>query len=759
VLDHAATPPGPAVALLALFGVVACGGTEVTTGSVPAPTSSVAPDLPSATPVTPPAPRFPYPASRVEDTKDVLHGVEVKDPYRWLEDAKSQEVQTWMKDQNALTRSELAKMSERSALAARFKEVLYFDSVSVPHHRKGRYFLTRRHANKEKSIVYWKSGKNGAEKVLLDPNTWAEDGSISLGGWQVSWDGKTVAYRVRRNNSDEATLHVMDVASGTKSTVDVIKGARYASASWTPQGDGFYYTWLPTDPKIDDAERPGYAEARFHKLGEDPQKDRVVRERTGDATSSLNVDLSRDGHWLILTINHGWSSSDVYFRDLRGAAAKKEAWVPLVVGKPAHFNVIEAHKDRFYVLTDDGSPRYRLYQVDPGKPDRAAWKEIIPERPDATLEGASILGGRLALTYLKNASSLVEIRALDGKLVREVPLSGIGSVSGPYGLDDEDEAYYAFESYVVPDEIHKTSIKTGATELYARLKVPVDPSPYAVDQVFYPSKDGTRISMFIVRRKDLKKDGSARVLLSGYGGFQISETPIFAPSIYPWLERGGVYATPNLRGGGEYGEEWHKGGMLLKKQNVFDDFIAAAEYLIREKFTTPDRLVIRGGSNGGLLVGAVVTQRPDLFKAALCGVPLLDMLRYDRFESGKTWTSEYGSAKDPEQFKALFAYSPYHRVQPETSYPAVLLLSADSDDRVDPMHARKFAAALQAASRGGPVLLRVEHNAGHGGADMVKASVEQNADQYAFALSMTAPEQAPPSPAPAGKAAAPAAAP
>ena len=745
VLDHAATPRCLAVALLALGGG-ACGGTEVTTGSVPPPTSSVVASLPSVTPATPPAPRLPYPASRVEDTKDVLHGVEVKDPYRWLEDAKSPEVQTWMKDQDALTRSELTKMSERAALAGRLKELLYFDAVSVPQHRKGRYFLSRRHANKEKSIVYWKNGKDGAEKVLLDPNTWTDDGSASLGGWQVSWDGKTVAYRVRRNNSDEATLYVMDVASGKKSTIDVIEGARHASASWTPKGDGFYYTWLPTDPSIEKAERPGYAEVRFHKLGEDPKNDRLVRERTGDATSSLDVDLSRDGRWLILTINHGWTSSDVYFRDLRGAAAKKEAWVPLAVGKPAHFNVVASYKDRFYVHTDDGSPRYRLYEIDPGKPDRAAWKEIIPERPDATLEGASILGGRLALTYLKNASSLVEIRELGGKLVRELPLSGIGSVSGPYGLDDEDESYFAFESYVVPDEIHRMSIKTGATELYTRLKVPVDPSPYAVDQVFYPSKDGTRISMFVVRRKDLKKDGSARLLLAGYGGFQISETPVFMPSLYAWLERGGVYAMPNLRGGGEYGEEWHKGGMLLKKQNVFDDFIGAAEYLIREKFTSSERLVIRGGSNGGLLVGAAITQRPDLFKAALCSVPLLDMLRYDRFESGKTWTSEYGSATDPVQFKALLAYSPYHQVKPDTSYPGVLVLSADSDDRVDPMHARKFAAALQAASRGGPVLLRVERNAGHGGADLVKAAVEYNADQYAFALAMTAAEQAPPSP-------------
>ncbi|WP_437633440.1 prolyl oligopeptidase family serine peptidase [Sorangium sp. So ce854] len=702
--------------------------------------SSLPPGAASAAPAPSPPGRPAYPPTRAVPVKYTLHGVEITDPYRWLEDGDSPEVKEWMKSQDAFTRAELSRLPERDAIAARLKQLFYIDAVSAPRHRKGRYFFSRRHATKEKSIVYWKAGKGGEERALLDPNTWSDDGSVSLGGWDVSWDGKNVAYKVQKNNSDEATIHVMDVASGKRSEVDVIEGGKYAHASWTPSGDGFYYVWLPTDPSIPVADRPGYAEVRFHKLGQDPRKDRVVRGKTGDPRTFLDASLSRDGRFLILTVSHGWTSADVYFRDLRKPGGQ-DVDKPLAVGRDAHYSV-EVYRDRFYVHTDEGAPHYRLFEVDPDSPERAAWKEIVPERADATLDSVSIVGGHLALSYLKDASSRVEVRSLDGKLVREVPLPGIGTVGGPSGLPDEDEAYFSFESFTSPQEIYATSIKTGETSLYARIDVPVDPSPFTVEQTFFPSKDGTKISMFIVRRKDMKKDGSSRALLYGYGGFQISQTPSFTASMYPWLERGGVYAVANLRGGGEYGEAWHRDGMLLKKQNVFDDFIAAAEHLVREGYTRPERLVVQGGSNGGLLVGAALTQRPELFGAVLCGVPLLDMVRYHLFGSGKTWISEYGSADDPEQFKALHAYSPYHRVEPGTRYPAVLLLSADSDDRVDPMHARKFAAALQAASAGGPVLLRVERNAGHGGADLIKAAVEKGADQISFALSATTAKEA-----------------
>ncbi len=640
-----------------------------------------------------------------------------------------------MAAQDDLARGELGKLPVRGKLLARLKELAYLDSVSAPIRRGAFTFLQRRHATKEKSVVYWKDGKSGEEKVLFDPNTWSKDGSASLGDWQPTWDGTRVAYQVKANNSDEATLRVIDVETGKVSEVDVIEGGKYASASWTPDGSGFYYTWLPTDPKIPVDERPGYQEVRFHRLGEDPNKDRVVHGGLGDPTAFVSAAVSRDGRWLVLSVQHGWSSTDVSFRDLSDPK-QADRWTPLVVGTAAHWSV-EAFRDRFYVMTDDGAPRGRVYEVDPARPARKAWREVVPQRPDATIAGVAVLGGRLALNYLKDASSLLEVRELGGAFVREMKLPGLGTVGGPSGLADDDEAFFTFESYTTPREIYSMSMKTGRLDLFAKLKVPVDPSPYVVEQVSFPSKDGTKVSMFLVHRRDLKRDGKSRAILYGYGGFQVSETPTFSALLYPWLEEGGVWASVNLRGGGEYGEEWHRDGMLLKKQNTFDDFLAAARWLSTEKVTSPDRLAIYGGSNGGLLVGAAMTQDPKPFSAVLCAVPLLDMVRYHLFGSGRTWISEYGSAEDPKQFEALHAYSPYHAVKKGTAYPATLLLSADSDDRVDPMHARKFAAALQAATTGGPVLLRIERNAGHGGADMVKASVEARADEYAFVLAHT----------------------
>jgi len=719
--------------LLAAAAIAGSSCAEVPPAVTPPPVETAAPTAATTAEVRP---ALVYPATRVTDAADTLHGVVVKDPFRWLEDSKSLEVQRWMKAENDLARAELSKLPERDAIAARLKELYYIDSVSAPRHRGDRYFYTRRHKDREKTVVYWKEGKAGAERVLLDPNGWSSDGSVSLGVWSASWDGKSVAYAVRKNNSDEATLYVNDVGTGKKSGVDVIEGAKYADASWTPRGDGFYYTWLPVDPGIKEADRPGFAEVRFHEMGKDPKKDRVVRGATHDPTSFLYADLSRDGRWLFLYVQHGWASQDLYVKDLKAGA--RAEFKPVAVGIKAHFSA-EAFKDRFYVTTDDGAPHSRVYAVDPRKLERAAWREIIPERADATIDGASIIGGRMAVSYLEHATSRLEVFELDGKKVRDVPLPGVGTVGGPIGRSDEDAAYFAFTSFTTPNEIHEMSMKTGETKLYARVRVPVDAAPYTVEQVFYPSKDGTKISMFIVHRRDMRKDGSTRALLYGYGGFQVSETSVFTASIYPWLERGGLYAVANLRGGSEYGEAWHQQGMLLKKQNVFDDFIGAAEYLVKEGYTKSDRLAIHGASNGGLLVGAAITQRPDLFSAALCGVPLLDMVRYHLFGSGKTWIGEYGSADDAEQFRALYAYSPYHHVEQGERYPATLMLSADSDDRVDPLHARKFAAALQAATAGGPVLLRIEQHSGHGGADMVKAAVEEGADRYAFALAHTKP--------------------
>ena len=668
------------------------------------------------------------PASRVEPVAEVIFGVTVKDPYRWLEDASSPEVQSWMKAQDAYARAKLGALPGREALVARLKQLSYLEVESAPLHRGKHWFYSHRAADQEKSTVVFKD-KSGAERVLLDPNKWSTDGSIALGDWSPSWDGSKVAYQRRANNSDEATLELIDVATGKVSAIDAIEGAKYASASWTARGDGFYYTWVPTDPKIAQTDRTGYSEVRFHRVGTDPKGDRLVRGASHDPKTFVNCELSRDGHWLLLTLEHGWTSSDIWFKDARKPRAQ---WTVLVSGRDAIYEV-QAWKDRFYLRTNDGAGKWRVLRADPRRPARENWSEIVPQRDDATLDSMNIVGNRLGLGYLKDVTSHLEIHALDGKLVREVALPGLGAASGFVGNEDEDEAYYVFTSFLFPPEIFRTSVRTGASSVYFKLKVPVDPSPYVTDQVFFSSKDGTRVPMFVVHRKDMKADGTTPTLLTGYGGFQVSNTPSFSASIYAWLERGGAYALANIRGGSEYGEEWHRHGMLLEKQHVFDDFIGAAEKLVSDGVTRPGLLAIAGASNGGLLMGAAETQRPDLFRVVLCGVPLLDMIRYTLYGQAKAWVPEYGSAEDPEQFKALYAYSPYHHVNPATAYPATLILSADADDRVDPMHARKFAAALQAA-QGGPVLLRIEKHSGHGGADLVHAQVEKLADEYAFAF-------------------------
>jgi prolyl oligopeptidase len=671
-----------------------------------------------------------YPSTRRVDQVDDVRGVRIADPYRWLEDEKSDEVRRWVQDEDALARGYLAKLPGREAMAARFKDLFYVERAGTPRHFGNRWFFPRRDAGKEKFTVYWREGRGGPDKVLLDPAAWSADGSVALGVWRVSWDGRKVAYGVNRNNSDESTIAVMDVATGKKSDVDVIEGGKYADPSWTPAGDGFYYTWLPAPDAVPTADRPGYAEVRFHKLGTDPKSDKVLRERTGDPKSFLTADLSKDGRWLVLRIDHGWSHTDLEVMDLR---ARKPEWKPLVTGRDAIYSAV-VDRDRFFVRTNEGASKYRVFRVDPAHLERDRWTEIVPERKDATLEDFGVVGHELMLGYLKDVVSQVELHDEDGKLVRAVDLPTIGSAGGMSGNPDDDLAYYAFESFTYPDEIFETSVKTGKTTSWYKLKVPVDPSKYVVEQLFATSKDGTRVPFFVVHAKEMAKRGDAPTILYGYGGFQIAQSPFFASSIFPWLERGGVWAVANLRGGSEYGEEWHRHGMRHEKQNVFDDYFAVAEELAKQGFTRPEKLVAMGGSNGGLLVGAAITQRPDLFRVALCEVPLLDMVRYHLFGSGKTWIDEYGSADDADDLKALLSYSPYHHVRQGVKYPSTLLLSADSDDRVDPMHARKFAAELQWASSGGPVLLRVEKHSGHGGADLVKASVEKLADEYAFAL-------------------------
>ena len=670
------------------------------------------------------------PATRSEAIVETVHGRTITDPYRWLEDEHSPEVQAWMRAQDDHTRVELAKLPGRDALVERLKALFYYDAVSAPTHRHGRYFYTRKHADQEKTIVYWTEGGHGVEQVLFDPNTWSADGTTGLGGWWPSHDGRYVAYAVKENNSDETITRIREVATDAD-LPDLIAGTKYSGASWTPDSHGFYYTHVPPiGGAVSVAERPGFAVVKLHALGSDPDQDALVHEATGNPETFIGGYISRDGHWLVVAIQHGWNSSDVFVKDARTPDA---AWRTLVTGVDANFSV-DVWMDQLYVTTHDGAPRYRVFKVDPKVLDRVAWTEIIPETT-ATLEGISIVGDHLVAVYLRNAATEMEVRTLDGVFVRQIDLPPLGTSGGIGGNTDEDTGYFAYTSFTEPQIIYKTSIATGAVSEWARITLPIDMSSMTAEQVFYPSKDGTRISMFLLYRKGTQKTGRNPTILYGYGGFGVNMTPAFASSRAVWLEHGGMYAIPNLRGGGEYGEQWHRAGMLLEKQNVFDDFVAAAEYLVTEGWTSRDHLAISGGSNGGLLVGAAATQRPDLYKAAVCAVPLLDMLRYHLSGSGKTWIPEYGSAEDPAQFAAIYGYSPY-RVAVDAgarAYPAMLFDSADHDDRVDPLHARKLAAVFQAnQTASAPILLRIERNAGHGGADMVKQTVEKVADQLVF---------------------------
>ncbi len=720
------------VSLIVALALTSCCPPPTRTGDVVTPTAAPMPD-PTPVEVEPPlaaTSKPPYPATRRDDIVETIHGARVADPYRWLEDETRPEVKAWMDAQDALARARLETLPRRDQLAARLKELFYYDAIFAPTHRKGRYFYARKHADKEKTVVYWKLGKDGAEQVLFDPNTWSTDGSVGLGGWWPSRDGKYVAYAKKENNSDETTTYVRDVAAG-KDLPDVIAGTKYANVSWTPDGKGFYYTWVPpVGGPVTVADRPGFAELRFHALGADPAKDAVVHPATRNPQTFLGGNVSWDGRWLFAVVQHGWNATDVYVKDLKKG---DKAWRPLVAGVPAIFRVT-AWKDRFYVHTNHEAPRYRVFAVDPKTPARAAWKELVPER-DATLEGASIVGGKLVLTYLRDAASEIVVHDLAGKRLRQVDLPPLGTSKGIGGNPDEDTGYFAFTSFTQASVVYETSIESGAVKEWSRVTLPIDLSRIVAEQVRYPSKDGTEVTMFLLRRADAKPDGQRPVLLYGYGGFNVSLTPGFSSSRAVWLELGGMLAIPNLRGGGEYGEDWHKAGMGANKQNVFDDYIAAARWLIDRGWTNPQKLAIHGGSNGGLLVGAAMTQAPELFRAVVCSVPLLDMVRYHLFGSGKTWIPEYGSAEDPAQFKTLLAYSPYHRVQEGVAYPALLMMSADHDDRVDPMHARKLTALVQHATASDrPVLLRIEKNAGHGGADLVRQQVESTADMYAFLI-------------------------
>jgi prolyl oligopeptidase len=655
-----------------------------------------------------------------------VHGIAVPDPYRWLEDGEADEVRRWSEAQARHTRAVLDAVPSAARIRERLRALFAIGLVSPPVARGGRYFHQRRAGDQEQPILYVRQGREGPDRVLLDPAALSEDRTSALDWWYPSEDGRLLAYGVSEGGSEKSVLRVRDVESG-QDLPDVIPGTRACSLSWRPDGTGFFYTRYPEPGSVPAGEENYHRRVYQHTLGRDWREDPLVLGADRPPEDWPNVHLSPDGRWLAVSVSRGWTRTDVYLRDLSADGG----FVTVVEGVDAIFGV-QVRNDRLYLQTNFEAPRSRLLAARLDRPGRESWREVLPEGPDV-LEGAALIGEWMVAVWLRDASSRVSIHTLGGERIHEVPLPVIGSIAGLSGEWDGDEAFLGFTSYAVPPTVYRLALPEPALESWARAEGDVDADRFRVRLVRYGSRDGTPVSMFLVDTRDRPTDGRGAALLTGYGGFNVSHTPAFGRGVILFLEKGGLFAVAHLRGGGEYGEEWHRQGMLDHKQNVFDDFTAGAEFLVREGHAAPDRLAIMGGSNGGLLVGAALTQRPELVRAVVCQVPLLDMVRYHRFRIARLWIPEYGSADDPEAFRWLHAYSPYHHVRDGARYPAVLLTTGESDSRVDPLHARKMAGRLQAATSSGlPVLLRIETRAGHGQGKPLSKALEEWTDVWTF---------------------------
>ncbi len=671
-----------------------------------------------------------YPDTRRTNLVETLHGVEVADPYRWLEDDNAAETKTWVEAQNKVTFGYLATIPERERIRKRLEELWNFERFGLPSKHGSRYFISRNSGLQNQSVLYTQESLTAEPKVLLDPNTLSADGTVALSGTSVSHDGKLLAYGVSRSGSDWQEWFVRDVETG-KDLSDKIEWVKFSGASWLKDGSGFFYSRYDAPTEETKLSKANYFHKLcFHKLGTKQTEDRLVYERPDQKEWNFGGSVTDDGRFLVITASEGTDPKNrVFYVDL-----EDKSWTvkPLLTDFDADYSFVDNDGSVFWFRTDLKAPRNRVIAIDTAKPERANWKELIPQTAD-TLQGVGTVGGQFTLTYLKDARSVVKIHQLDGTFVRELPLPGIGSVGGFGGERTEQETFYSFSGYTTPPVSYRVDLKTGETTVFRKPSLAFKSEDYETRQVFFTSKDGTRIPMFITARKGLKFDGSNPTLLYGYGGFNISLTPGFSTSVAGWLELGGVYAVVNLRGGGEYGEEWHKAGTKHTKQNVFDDCIAAAEYLVKEKITSSKKLALMGGSNGGLLVGAVLNQRPDLFAAGLPAVGVMDMLRFHKFTIGWAWTSDYGTPDDAADFKALYAISPYHNLKPGTKYPAIMVTTGDHDDRVVPAHSFKYAARLQTMQAGAaPVLIRIETKAGHGAGKPTSKLIEEAADKWAF---------------------------
>ena len=670
---------------------------------------------------------FNYPIARQADQIDNYHGIDVADPYRWLEDPDSEETRTWIEGQNQVTSGFLAQIPQRDRIKERLTQLWDYEKFGIPFKRGDRYFFFKNDGLQNQSVLYVLQSLDDEPRVLLDPNTLSEDGTVALSGYAISEDGKFMAYGLSSSGSDWQEWQVRDVDT-TEDLSDRLKWIKFSGASWTHDSQGFFYSRYDEpneDTKYEDINY--FQKLYYHRLGTDQTEDTLIYERPDEKEWGFSGGVTEDGQYLIISVWRGTDPKNlVFYQDLTVADAPV---VELIREFEAEYAFVDNEGSAFWFRTDLDAPRGRLIAIETETGERT---EILPQAEDV-LEGVGLLNNQFVASYLKDARTDIKIFNLDGSFVRDVTLPGIGSAGGFGGKRHDTETFYSFSGFTAPTTIYRYDMTTGESSVFRQPQVDFDPSEYETTQIFYESKDGTRVPMFITHKKGIELDGQNPTYLYGYGGFNISLTPSFSVGQSVWMELGGVLAIPNLRGGGEYGEAWHQGGTKLNKQNVFDDFIAAAEWLIANGYTSSAKLAIGGGSNGGLLVGACMTQRPDLFAAALPAVGVLDMLRFHKFTIGWAWCSDYGSPDDPEEFKALYAYSPLHNLKPGTAYPATMITTADHDDRVVPAHSFKFAAALQAAGEGeNPLLIRIETKAGHGAGKPTAKTIEELADRWAF---------------------------
>ena len=669
-----------------------------------------------------------YPPSRKSEQVDDYHGVKVADPYRWLEELDSEETKAWVDAQNKLSFDYLAAIPARNSLKDRITKLWNYEKYGVPFKEGNRYFYYRNSGLQNQSVLYTVTGLDAPPKMILDPNTMSTDGTVAVSGTQVSPDGNLLAYSISASGSDWQEWKVRDVQTGSD-LADELKWVKFSGVSWTTDSKGFFYSRYD-EPKGDTLKATNYFQkVYFHKLGSRQSDDVLVYERPDQKDWLFGGSVTEDGNYLIITVFQGTDVKNrVYYKDLKSDSEV----VKVLDDFDAAYNFVGNDGTRFWFHTDLQSPRGKIVEIDIKNPARNNWKVIVPETKDA-LQSVSLVNNKFILNYLKDAYTQVKIHDTKGKLLNDVAFPGIGSAGGFGGKAKDKETFYFYNGFTTPTTIYRYDMTTGKSTIFREPKVEFNPNDFETKQVFYKSKDGTKVPMFLTYKKGLKLDGNNPTYLYGYGGFNISITPAFSVGNLVWMEMGGVYAQPSLRGGGEYGEDWHQGGMKLRKQNVFDDFVAAAEWLIANKYTSTPKLAIGGGSNGGLLVGAALTQRPDLFGAALPAVGVMDMLRFQKFTIGWAWVSDYGSSDDAEEFKALYAYSPLHNIKAGTKYPPTMITTADHDDRVWPGHSFKFAAALQAAQTGeAPILIRIETKAGHGAGKPTSKTIEEIADRWAF---------------------------